>query len=128
MFAVLNLLVYLVIGGLTFGIGGGIDALSGVDPDDTMALYSGMFSGVGLLFALWGLIVFIPSIAVSVRRLHDRDMSGWWYLGFIVASLIPFIGFLASLAFLVLMFLPGTEGPNRFGPDPKNPNDASVFE
>jgi len=62
-----------------------------------------------------------------VRRLHDRDMSGWWYLGVAVASIIPIVGFIASIAFLVLMVLPGTPGPNRFGPDPKDPTGAEVF-
>jgi uncharacterized membrane protein YhaH (DUF805 family) len=48
---------------------------------------------------------------VAIRRLHDRDMSGWWLL----LMLVPVIG---SLALLVLYVLPGTPGPNRFGPDP----------
>ncbi len=128
MFALLNLIVYLVIMMLMFGTGGGLEQFASIDPDDTIGLYSAMFSGFGILFAIWGLVVFIPSIAVSVRRLHDRDMSGWWYLGFMVASLIPFLGFIASIAFLVVMALPGTPGSNRFGPDPKNPTNANVFE
>lgn len=82
--------------------------------------------GAGLLTLLW-LAIIIPSIAVVVRRLHDRDLSGWWYLGAIVASLIPFVGILASLALLVLMLLPGTPGPNRFGPDPKDPMNVEAF-
>lgn len=79
------------------------------------------------LYGLFALAVIIPSIAVTVRRLHDRDMSGWWYLGFIVASMIPLLGFVASIALLVILFLPGTEGSNRFGPDPKDPHSADVF-
>jgi len=78
-------------------------------------------------YGLFVLAVIIPSIAVTVRRLHDRDMSGWWYLGFIIASAIPLIGLVASIAFLVVLFLPGTDGPNRFGPDPKDPHSADVF-
>ncbi len=128
MFALLNLIVYAIIMILMFGTGGGLEQFAAIDPDDTIGLYSTMFSGFGLLFVIWGLAVFIPSIAVSVRRLHDRDMSGWWYLGFMVASLIPFVGFIASIAYLVVMALPGTPGPNRFGPDPKNPTNANVFE
>ncbi len=80
-----------------------------------------------VLYALYALAVFIPSIAVTVRRFHDRDMSGWWYLGLSLAGIIPFVGFLASIAFLVLMFLPGTQGSNRFGPDPKDPYAEDVF-
>lgn len=41
--------------------------------------------------------------------------------------MIPFIGFLGSIAFLVLMFLPGTPGSNRFGSDPKDPYAEDVF-
>ncbi|MEM1050609.1 MAG: DUF805 domain-containing protein [Pseudomonadota bacterium] len=88
----------------------------------------GTLGAVGIsLYGLFVLAVFIPSLAVTVRRLHDRDLSGWWYLGLIVASLIPLVGIIASIAFIVLMFLPGTEGANRFGPDPKDPHSADVF-
>jgi uncharacterized membrane protein YhaH (DUF805 family) len=52
------------------------------------------------------------SLAVMVKRCHDRDRSGW----FIFISLIPFIGVIWLL--IELGFLRGTAGPNRFGPDP----------
>lgn len=78
-------------------------------------------------FGLFYLAILIPVIAVQVRRLHDRDLSGWWLLGFYVASAIPVIGFVASIALLVFMCLPGTVGPNRFGPDPKGITDTDVF-
>ena len=92
-----------------------------------MTVYGGLLSGIGLLLPLWWLATLIPNIAVNVRRLHDRDMSGWWFLGFIVASQIPLIGILASIAYLVLMLLPGTPGANRFGEDPKGPATPEVF-
>ena len=79
---------------------------------------------VGSLFSL---VLILPGIAVAVRRLHDRDMSGWWFLGLVVASMIPFVGFIASIAFLVIMCLKGTDGPNRFGPDPLKPAGAEIF-
>ncbi len=66
-------------------------------------------------------------IAVAVRRLHDRNLSGWWYLAATLFGFIPVIGFLGSIAFLVVMLLPGTDGPNRFGEDPKDPHSADVF-
>lgn len=74
------------------------------------------FAAIGVI---WALFVLIPGIAVTVRRLHDRDMSGWWYLGFVVLALIPLIGIVASIAFIVVMCLDGTKGTNRFGADPK---------
>lgn len=86
------------------------------------------FGGLSLgLYGLFALFAFIPSIAVTVRRLHDRDMSGWWYLGFTLAGILPLVGLIASLVFLVLLLLPGTSGSNRFGPDPKNPYNQDVF-
>ena len=73
------------------------------------------------LLGIFYLGVLIPSIAVAVRRLHDRNMSGWWYLGFIALSFIPLVGFVASIAMLVIFCLKGTDGDNRFGPDPLRP-------
>lgn len=82
---------------------------------------SGMVAGVyGPLTTILLLGIIIPSIAVQVRRFHDQDKSGW----FVLLALIPFIG---GLAVLVFMCLEGTKGPNRFGPDPKDPASAEVF-
>ena len=127
MFQLLNLIV----SGIAIAImsAGGFDLIAMSTGEFTgSAEIGGMFYlGAGLL-GLWGLAVLVPSIALTVRRLHDRNMSGWWYLGILVASLIPFVGLFASLAYLVLMLLPGTDGPNRFGPDPKAGGDAAVFD
>jgi uncharacterized membrane protein YhaH (DUF805 family) len=60
----------------------------------------------------------IPGLAVAARRLHDRDMSALW----LFIAFLPLIG---SIALLVIFCLPGTQGPNRFGPDPKG--NAQVF-
>ena len=100
-------------------------AAQGADPSTEMMA---LFSGAGLLVALYALLAFIPSVAVTIRRLHDRDLSGWWYLGAIVGSLIPILGFLVSIAFLVVLLLPGTPGTNRFGPDPKEQGEVEVME
>lgn len=67
--------------------------------------------GVGILGMLYALAVLLPAIGVTVRRLHDGDRSGWW----ILVGLIPFVGFIVLLVFMVL---PGTEGDNQYGPDP----------
>jgi len=63
---------------------------------------------------------FIPCISVAVRRFHDQEQSGWMYL----LSFIPYVGWLVLVVF---MCIDGTKGPNRFGPDPKDPAGASVF-
>ena len=68
--------------------------------------------GVGPITAVIYLAMFWPSIAVSVKRLHDRDKSGW----FMLIMLIPIIGFI--WIFVLVGFLRGTQGPNRFGDDP----------
>jgi uncharacterized membrane protein YhaH (DUF805 family) len=72
----------------------------------------GSSANVGLLSGIYGLAIIIPSIAVSVRRLHDIDRTGWWVL----ISLVPVIGTIVLLVFAVL---DGTPGQNRFGPNPK---------
>jgi uncharacterized membrane protein YhaH (DUF805 family) len=68
--------------------------------------------GVGLIGGLFMLATFVPALAVTVRRLHDTDRSGWWVL----LDLVPFIGALVLLVFTVLDSQPGA---NRFGPNPK---------
>jgi uncharacterized membrane protein YhaH (DUF805 family) len=70
----------------------------------------GSMAVVILIVGLCGILV--PSIAVQVRRFHDQDKSGW----FALLNLIPYAG---SLIVLVFMLLPGTEGDNQYGPDPR---------
>lgn len=65
------------------------------------------FVGFGLLF-LWFAVLFFVQLSLSVRRLHDGDRSGWW----ILLSFVP----IASLVLLVFFILPGTPGPNQYGP------------
>ena len=62
--------------------------------------------GIYALFILW------PSLATVGKRWHDRDKSAWW----ILIALIPVIGTIWT--FVEAGCLKGTEGPNRFGPDP----------
>lgn len=66
----------------------------------------------GALSVIYMLAVIIPSLAVSIRRLHDTDRSGWWLL----IGLIPLIGPIVLLVFFVL---DSTPGDNRFGQNPK---------
>ncbi|MGH6644876.1 MAG: DUF805 domain-containing protein [Bradyrhizobium sp.] len=81
---------------------------------------SGLWPGVMMLLAILWIALLWPSLAISAKRCHDRDKSGWWMLLWMVLSAIPYVGVLASLWCLVeLGFLDGTQGPNRFGPSPK---------
>ncbi|RJY08966.1 DUF805 domain-containing protein [Aurantiacibacter aquimixticola] len=82
------------------------------------------------LLGLWYLGTFIPQLAVTVRRLHDRGLSGWWYAGLLIAGFVPLINLLVLpgyLILLVVLILPGEEKPNRWGEDPKDPHHAEVF-
>jgi len=97
-FALVNTLVLAVLvllGGIAAWLGGEVAPLS-IAP-----------------LALYVLVLLVPSLAVSVRRLHDTNRSGWWLL----LSLVPFGG----LALLVLFALDGDTGPNAYGPNPKAP-------
>lgn len=79
-----------------------------------------MFRNALYIIGIGYLILLPPSIAVSVRRLHDWDRSGWTYL----VVLIPNIGGLILLG----MMIPGSSpGQNRFGPHPFDAVDYDVF-
>lgn len=66
-----------------------------------------------------GLALFIPSLAVTIRRLHDTNKSGWYLL----LGLIPLVNFYL----LYLMFVEGDRGPNQYGPDPKGQENIDPF-
>ncbi len=103
---------------------------------------TGMVEAVGLI---WSLATFLPDIAVTVRRLHDMNRSGWWCLllivpailigiapfaypyadGFILFLLVVFV--VALIGFIIWFCQEGTRGPNDFGEDPKHGVDAEVF-
>ena len=80
------------------------------------------FGSIAVLFVVvvYFLVFLIPGIAVQVRRFHDQDKSGW----FILLGFIPYVG---GIILFVFMCLEGTRGPNRFGPDPKDPYSEDVF-
>ena len=119
---------------------GAILALIAYIVDSLLGLHSAR-GGTGVVGGLVSLALFVPQLAVSVRRLHDIDRSGWWAGGLLIVA-VPF-GFLggmaavsgsivvgaimALLALAVLIYSivllvwfcqRGTAGPNRFGPDP----------
>ncbi len=73
------------------------------------------------LLGLYALGIILPSIALFIRRLHDINQTGWIYLGLVLLGFVPLIGLLASIAQIVIACIPGTVGPNKYGPDPKNP-------
>ena len=104
----------------------------------TIALVGlGFFFRFNTIFFIIAAIVFIAmtvsGIAVGLKRLHDRDMSGWWLLVFyLLPALLDSIGrglgipiifsvagaVISVWALVVLGFLRGTAGTNQYGPDP----------
>ena len=91
-------------------------------PSDAMEAGMSAVGMIGVvLVILIALALIIPGLAVQVRRFHDQDKSGW----FVLLGFIPYVG---GLIMLIFMLLPGTTGPNRFGPDPKDPSQAAVSE
>ena len=67
-----------------------------------------------------GLIAFLalllPSVSVSVRRLHDIGKSGWW----ILLAIIPIVNFIGIFVILVFTLMEGEEHPNQYGNVPTN--------
>ena len=92
------------------GLGGYAESYSDFG-DGSMSVGFNLAGGV--LSMIWAVLHLIPALAAGIRRMHDNDKSGWFIL-------IPFYN-------LVLLFLEGTRGPNRFGPDPKGGGQAQVF-
>ncbi|MHA6289561.1 DUF805 domain-containing protein [Maricaulis sp. CAU 1757] len=67
-------------------------------------------TAANILLAGTVLLFFIPNLSMTIRRLHDSNRTGWWYL-------IKFVPF-GDLVLIVFMLLEGEDGENRFGPDP----------
>ena len=138
------------------GLVGSAILAGGLERPEQFLASGGAAIGLILLWLVVSLAFFIPNLAVTIRRLHDTDRSGWWvmlYWGPYLVSLfmtpamtnaavnsgdletltgvsLLFSGvqLIGSLVLLVFMFLDGTPGHNRFGPDPKGRADAgNVF-
>lgn len=78
-------------------------------------ILEGLADGPGILPNLYNLAVLVPSLAVTVRRFHDINRTGWW----ILILLIPIIGFIVLLVFIVQ---DSQVGKNAYGPNPKIAN------
>ncbi len=104
-----------------------------------------------VVLCVYSLLIIIPGLAVTIRRLHDSDRSGWWvllpyafyfmtafatvlaftapltWLWVAIASLSGIAAGVGALVLLVFMLLEGTRGPNRFGASPKGPDVGTTF-
>lgn len=119
---------------------------------NTIVVSSTGMAGLNIISAMAMLALALPQLSAQVRRLHDTGRSGFWVLGFIlyvIGAIIAFFslfgvrpdaGGSASLVLIALILigtayavglvaltaLKGTEGANRYGPDPLGP-DVTVF-
>jgi len=100
-----------------------IDRLIGFTPYRSDMMYGMNF---GIVYMLYFLATIVPFIAVTIRRLHDTNRSGFWivlYFLSMILPVVPIIGFILGLIaliyLLVLLCLEGTPGPNNYGPDPR---------
>lgn len=146
MFMLLQFLIWTVALVAIMMMGVGALSMAGVNPDGTPRVGGlvGLFASLGIFFVIFAIIwlaLLIPSLAVQVRRLHDSDRSGWWLMIYwgpaivswffsfggaanqsasmsLVGGLFSLVGFFGSIALLVFWCLPGTNGPNKYGPDP----------
>lgn len=73
----------------------------------------------GILSAVVGLALFIPGLAVGVRRMHDIGRSGWWLL----IVFIPLVGFILLIYWMASDSQPGA---NEYGPNPKTGEAADI--
>ncbi len=83
-----------------------------VDPDDPR-------NSMGYLSTTYELALFIPALAVTIRRLHDTGRSGWWVL----INFVPLIGWIVTIVF---MAEEGELIDNEYGPDPKAEGTAAA--
>ncbi|PLX18583.1 MAG: DUF805 domain-containing protein [Candidatus Muiribacterium halophilum] len=76
--------------------------------------------GLGMFGGLYSLVMLVPNIAVSVRRFHDTDKSGWWWL-----LVLTGIG---AIVCLIFALLPSQQYANKYGPVPDdNATDGQTF-
>ncbi|MCH9660824.1 MAG: DUF805 domain-containing protein [Bacteroidetes bacterium] len=102
-YTLLNIIIVVPLAFLIGFVGGGAG-------EDSPIFYIGL--GLLLLIAL---ALLIPSIAVAVRRLHDTNKSGWWYL----LGVIPLVSYIGGIVLLVFYCSNGDSGTNQYGQDPK---------
>lgn len=149
MWQLLQVIVYVGVLLLAVVLGGG--AIMTGDPA-AIATGGGVMLLILGLYLIYCLAIFIPSIAVAVRRLHDTNRTGWWVLAPLapylvmllagamvagspdmagVAGILALVSMIAVFALAITLFvfyvLEGTKGPNKYGADPKAPNSGEVF-
>ncbi len=97
---------------LILGLILGTSMMGGIDPNMPPDQAAAMMTKGMIPIIIVSLLFLYPALAVYTKRWHDRDKSGWW-------TLIIFVPVIGAIWWLVECgFLRGTDGANRFGPDP----------
>jgi len=102
---------------INFMLGVAIQILIGFSINFGGSSSGSIISILGSLWGLYSLAILIPYLAVSIRRLHDTNHSGWWLL----INLVPLAGLIVSIIFLAT---DSQSGPNKYGPNPKEVKSA----
>ena len=148
MWVLFQIILYILFLGLSIAFVGSVASAA---PDDAMATGGAAMILMAVYGVVW-LALLVPSLAVSVRRLHDTGRSGWWVLAFFLSYFLVFFAmgagmaspdnmaaagglsliagllvFVLGIVLLVFMLLDGTPGPNKYGPDPKGRGEGAVF-
>lgn len=128
MFAFLALVVF-------FLVVAAIIAVLGVSLDPTNPTFGPagvigiVFFAIAYIIAIFFFgIVSLGMVAATVRRLHDRNISGWWYLAYMFLSAIPFVNLAVFVVLIIVLCLKGNDGVNKYGADPLGNTDADVFQ
>jgi len=125
-FSAMQFAVYIVLGFGGFGAiispgfsdsGTGVDGIAGRE-------IIGIVSIVGAV--LFYIAMFVPTLAVTIRRLHDLGISGWVAVPLYVASW--FLSFLGWIAYAVVMALPSQQKANQYGPPLGEDAVAKIFD
>jgi uncharacterized membrane protein YhaH (DUF805 family) len=95
--------------GIVLGVVLGATGMINMDNYDPMNPYASL----PLPIIIFGIAMIWPSVAVGVKRLHDIGWTGWLYL----LSFVPIAGLVIAV---VTLFIPGNQGENKYGPDPRN--------
>ena len=107
---VFGLIIALVVGLI-------VVALMFLQPDMFSDHVMGGHVGMQVMLSFVFLILALP---ITIRRFHDLEISGWWVLWFYLLGLIPIVGWISGvIQFILLGFVKGTSGDNRFGPNPR---------
>jgi uncharacterized membrane protein YhaH (DUF805 family) len=75
-------------------------------------------AAAAMVMVILAILMLVPYLSASIRRIHDHDKTGWLFL----LSLVPVAGW---IFFLIMMLTPGTQGPNSYGADPRDRLDSA---